>query len=77
MVNDHNHEVTNLPIYQFTNYGFFIGGSGFIGPHVAHALERRGHDVVVFTAADARRRSRSSGIGQTPFGDYDTFSRGY
>src|SRR5882724_9137666 len=25
-----------------------IGGSGFIGPHVAHALERQGHDVIVF-----------------------------
>jgi nucleoside-diphosphate-sugar epimerase len=25
-----------------------IGGSGFIGPHVSHALERQGHDVIVF-----------------------------
>jgi nucleoside-diphosphate-sugar epimerase len=25
-----------------------IGGNGFIGPHVAAALERRGHEVVVF-----------------------------
>jgi len=25
-----------------------VGGSGFIGPHVAAALERDGHDVVVF-----------------------------
>jgi len=36
-----------------------IGGNGFIGPHVAVALERHGHDVVVFShrkSADARRR---------------------
>jgi nucleoside-diphosphate-sugar epimerase len=25
-----------------------IGGSGFIGPHVRHALEQKGHDVIVF-----------------------------
>lgn len=25
-----------------------IGGSGFIGPHVARALEQRGHEVVIF-----------------------------
>jgi nucleoside-diphosphate-sugar epimerase len=25
-----------------------IGGSGFIGPHVARALERHGHDIIVF-----------------------------
>ena len=25
-----------------------IGGSGFIGPHVAGALDRLGHEVVIF-----------------------------
>lgn len=35
-----------------------IGGSGFIGPHVAAALERGGHDVVVFhrESVDSTRR---------------------
>ena len=35
-----------------------IGGSGFIGPHVATALEREGHEVVVFhrkSAGSSRR----------------------
>jgi len=34
-----------------------IGGSGFIGPHVCRALERTGHEVIVFH----RGRSRSPG----------------
>jgi nucleoside-diphosphate-sugar epimerase len=36
-----------------------IGGSGFIGPHVAAALERDGHEAVVFRrkqSVNARRR---------------------
>lgn len=36
-----------------------IGGNGFIGPHVAAALERDGHDVVLFhrrPSANAARR---------------------
>ena len=41
-----------------------IGGSGFIGPHVAAALERDGHDVVVFH----RGRSRSV-AGRAILGD--------
>ncbi len=32
-----------------------IGGSGFIGPHIVHALEHAGHDVTVF-----HRTSRST-----------------
>jgi nucleoside-diphosphate-sugar epimerase len=34
-----------------------IGGNGFIGPHVASALERRGHEVVLFH----RKRSAAAG----------------
>src|SRR5215218_10212780 len=38
-----------------------IGGSGFIGPHVADALERQGHDVIVFHRGTASRRGGPAG----------------
>jgi nucleoside-diphosphate-sugar epimerase len=37
-----------------------IGGSGFIGPHVAAALERSGHDVVVFHRGNAKSQVSGS-----------------
>jgi len=41
-----------------------IGGNGFIGPHVAAALERDGHDVVVF-----HRRPSANAIRREIVGD--------
>jgi nucleoside-diphosphate-sugar epimerase len=38
-----------------------IGGSGFIGPHVASALVERGHDVIVFHRG---RASAPAGVGE-------------
>jgi nucleoside-diphosphate-sugar epimerase len=38
-----------------------IGGSGFIGPHVAGALERQGHDVVVFHRGTTSARQQIVG----------------
>ena len=40
-----------------------IGGSGFIGPHVASALERGGHDVVVFHRGQSTSAARHEIIG--------------
>ena len=40
-----------------------IGGSGFIGPHVASALERGGHDVVVFHRGQSRSAAGHEIIG--------------
>jgi nucleoside-diphosphate-sugar epimerase len=37
-----------------------IGGTGFIGPHVASALERAGHDVVLFHRNSSKSRVPSS-----------------
>jgi nucleoside-diphosphate-sugar epimerase len=41
-----------------------IGGAGFVGPHVASALERRGHEVIVF-----RRKKSASPKRQEIVGD--------
>jgi len=38
-----------------------IGGSGFIGPHVARALEQQGHDVVVFHRGTTPARNQIVG----------------
>ncbi|HEY7170596.1 MAG TPA: NAD-dependent epimerase/dehydratase family protein [Vicinamibacterales bacterium] len=38
-----------------------IGGSGFIGPHVASALVERGHDVIVFHRG---RTATPAGVGE-------------
>jgi len=35
-----------------------IGGSGFIGPHIVHALESAGHDVTVFHRSSKRSVDR-------------------
>jgi len=40
-----------------------IGGSGFIGPHVVDALERGGHDVVVFHRGQSKSAARREIIG--------------
>jgi len=40
-----------------------VGGSGFIGPHVAAALERDGHDVVVFHRGRSRSAARREILG--------------
>jgi nucleoside-diphosphate-sugar epimerase len=40
-----------------------IGGSGFIGPHLATALERRGHEVVVFHRTRSPSSTRREVIG--------------
>ena len=40
-----------------------IGGSGFIGPHVAAALERAGHDVVVFHRGRSKSAARREILG--------------
>src|SRR3954453_11958497 len=46
-----------------------IGGSGFIGPHVARALEQQGHDVVVFHRGKAPAKNEIVGDRQR-LGDY-------
>jgi nucleoside-diphosphate-sugar epimerase len=46
-----------------------IGGSGFIGPHVARALEQEGHEVVVFHRGKARARREIVGDRQR-LGEY-------
>jgi len=40
-----------------------IGGSGFIGPHVVSALERGGHEVVVFHRGQSPSTARREIIG--------------
>src|SRR2546423_12737717 len=40
-----------------------IGGSGFIGPHVARALERLGHEAVVFHRGTTKIPARREIVG--------------
>ena len=40
-----------------------IGGSGFIGPHIAAALAERGHDVAVFHRGTTRASARALPAG--------------
>jgi nucleoside-diphosphate-sugar epimerase len=40
-----------------------IGGSGFIGPHVAADLERQGHDIVVFHRGASKNTARREILG--------------
>lgn len=40
-----------------------IGGAGFIGPHVAGALERRGHEVIVFRRKKSASPRRHEIVG--------------
>jgi nucleoside-diphosphate-sugar epimerase len=54
-----------------------IGGSGFIGPHVATALERQGHDVVVFHRGASKNTARREILGDRQrIGDYAAALRG-
>ena len=46
-----------------------IGGSGFIGPHVARTLERRGHEVVVFHRGTSPAKNQIVGDRRT-LGDH-------
>jgi nucleoside-diphosphate-sugar epimerase len=46
-----------------------IGGSGFIGPHVARALEEQGHDVVVFHRGTTPAKNQIVGDRRT-LGDH-------
>ena len=46
-----------------------IGGSGFIGPHVAGMLERQGHDIVVFHRGATPAKNRIAGDRRT-LGDH-------
>jgi nucleoside-diphosphate-sugar epimerase len=41
-----------------------IGGSGFIGPHIAAALVERGHDVAVFHRGKTRGSALPAGVGE-------------
>jgi nucleoside-diphosphate-sugar epimerase len=43
-----------------------IGGSGFIGPHVAADLIRRGHDVTVFHRGRTHGSAPTVGVGADP-----------
>jgi nucleoside-diphosphate-sugar epimerase len=46
-----------------------IGGSGFIGPHVARTLEQRGHEVVVFHRGTSPAKNQIVGDRRT-LGDH-------
>jgi nucleoside-diphosphate-sugar epimerase len=46
-----------------------IGGSGFIGPHVARALTQQGHEIVIFHRGTAPVRNQIVGDRQR-LGDY-------